>query len=86
VLGRVWTPEDEAIRDAVITCLSTQGERYATLSDTQHRIARELADGFGPLHPTRDTVQLWDWSNVRDSSPGGFRRIHEYLRVEGLLP
>lgn len=69
----------------MIDCLSASGSRYHTLTEDQHRVARELADGFGPIHPVHHAVQLWDWQHVKDSSPGGFARIHEYLRAEGLL-
>lgn len=70
----------------MLTCLSTSGSRYSALTQDQQRIARELADGLGPLHPVEHAPLVWDWQHVSDSTPGGFRRIHEYLRVEGLLP
>lgn len=55
------------------------------VNEDQHRVARELADGLGPIHPVQHATLLWDWTHVLDSSPGGFRRIHEYLRAEGVV-
>jgi hypothetical protein len=81
----VWTTEDDAIRLIVLDCLSTLGSRYATLTPYHHRVARELADGLGPLHPVQHASLVWDWTHVLDSTPGGYRRIYEFLRAEAVI-
>lgn len=69
----------------MIECLSLNGSRRMHVNEDQRRVARELADGLGPLDPVQHAPLLWDWTHVLDSTPGGFRRIYEYLRVEGVL-
>lgn len=87
VLGRVWSAEDTATRNAVCEALYVSGGA-APLPDLLWYGVRWLADGFGDLTCLPACIAqecIGDWSHVRDSSPEAFRAMHAYLVTHGVI-
>ena len=82
--ARDGRPYNEANRAFVIDCLRYDGAKRHLLTDSQWRQAYCLCNGFGDIDSRFAYEQAFDWSHVRDSSPIGFDRAANYLRVLGL--
>lgn len=80
---RAASAQRQARRDWALVCafLHYNGAHKGELNRTERDTVWLLADGFGvqPLQFIRD--QCYDWSHVRDSTPGAIKAMANQIRV-----